>query len=256
MRKQKIIYSSLIILIFIISFYGRKLVNPYVNLNFTSTFQEVLYFYSWWIFPSLLVVGILFGFKNMLNDLGLNKSILVGVIFSIITVSPMILSYSIIGKIDDNLSFGTLIHKTFVSGFLEEYFFRGFLFGILFRKLKWGFIPAAILGALIFGLGHISQGSTFIEMLGVFAVTAFGAIWFSWLYIEWNNNLWIPIFVHILMNLSWSLFNVSENAMGGIYTNIFRVITIGLTIIITIRYHKKRGLNINRKNLTFRNMPN
>jgi len=52
-----------------------------------------------------------------------------------------------------------------------------------------------------------------------------------------------------MMNLSWVLFDVSSNALGGIYTNLFRAITIALTIIITIRYHKKRGLKINRLNL-------
>ena len=165
----------------------------------------------------------------------------------------MIVSSAIIGKIGDNLDFGNLLHTTFIAGFFEEYFFRGFLFGILFRKLKWGFIPASILGGVIFGLGHIYQGSTLIETTGIFAITTIGAIWFSWLYVEWEKNLWIPIFLHTLMNLSWILFEVSDNALGGVYTNLFRAITIALTIIITILYHKKRGLNINRKNLIINN---
>ncbi len=52
-----------------------------------------------------------------------------------------------------------------------------------------------------------------------------------------------------IMNLSWILFKVSENALGGFYTNSFRIITIALSIIITIYYHKKRGLKIKRDNL-------
>ncbi len=202
---------------------------------------------------STLVLGVLYGFKNIPENLGLNNGLITGLLFSIITVSPMIVSSSIIGKIGDNLDFGTLLHNTFIAGFFEECFFRGFLFGILFRKLKWGFIPASILGGVIFGLGHIYQGSTFIETIGIFAITTIGAVWFSWLYIEWANNLWVPIFLHTLMNLSWILFEVSDNALGGLHMNIFRIITIALTIIITIRYHKKRGLNINRKNLIINN---
>lgn len=161
----------------------------------------------------------------------------------------MLISSAVIGEIDGNLEFGTLFYKTIGAGIFEEYLFRGFLFGILFRKLNWGFIPAAILGGFIFGLGHLYQASTPLEILGTFAITSVGAVWFSWLYIEWNNNLWVPIFLHTLMNLSWILFDVSNNAMGGLYTNLFRAITIALTIIITIRYHKQRGLKINKKNL-------
>lgn len=161
----------------------------------------------------------------------------------------MMISSAVAGEIDNNLSIKTLVYKTLFAGFFEEYLFRGFLFGILFRKLKWGFVPAAILGAAIFGLAHVYQSSAFIETISVFLITAMGSIWFSWLYIEWNNNLWVPIFLHITMNLSWILFDVSSNAIGGLYTNIFRVFTIALSILITIRYHKTRDLTINKANL-------
>jgi hypothetical protein len=119
-----------------------------------------------------------------------------------------------------------------------------------------GIYSCIIVRICYFGLGHIYQGSTLIDIIAVFSITAMGAIWFAWLYIEWENNLWIPIFLHIMMNVSWTLFNVSENALGGIYTNIFRAITIAfLTIIITICYYKKRGLRINRKNLIINKQP-
>ena len=249
MRKPIIINSILIVLTFIVAFYGKGILNSYISLTFPTTFLKVSYSYFWWILPTLFVLGVLYGFKNIPKNIGLNKGLIIGFLFSIITVLPMIVSSAIIGNIDDNLDFGNLLHKTVIAGFFEEYFFRGFLFGILFRKLKWGFIPASILGGLIFGLGHLYQGSTLVETTGIFAITTIGAIWFSWLYIEWEKNLWIPIFLHTLMNASWILFEVSDNALGGVYTNLFRVITIALTIIITILYHKKRGLNINRKNL-------
>ena len=253
MRRQIVINSILVVLTFIIAFYGKSILNSYISLTFSTTFLKVSYSYFWWILPTLLILGILYGFKNIPKNLGLNKGLIIGFLFSIITVLPMIVSSAIIGKIDNNLDFGSLFHKTFIAGFFEEYLFRGFLFGILFRKLKWGFIPASILGGLIFGLGHLYQGSTLLETTGIFAITTIGAIWFSWLYIEWEKNLWIPIFLHTLMNLSWILFEVSNNALGGVYTNLFRIITIALTIIITIRYHKKRGLNINRNNLITNN---
>jgi len=252
MRKQIILNSILVVLTFIVAFYGKGILNSYISLTFSSTFLKVSYSYLFWVIPTLIVLSVLYGFKNIPENLGLNNGFVIGFLFSIITVLPMIVSSAIIGKVD-NIDLANLLHTTLAAGFFEEYFFRGFLFGILFRKLKWGFVPASILGGIIFGLGHIYQGSTLIETTGIFAITTIGAVWFSWLYIEWANNLWVPIFLHILMNFSWILFEVSDNALGGLYTNLFRILSIALTIIITIRYHKKRGLRINKMNLIFNN---
>ena len=249
MKKKEIVNSTIIIITFIFAFYGKGIFDSYTFLTFSTPILKLLHFYSWWTFPPLLVLVSLYGFKSILKDLGLNKGLIIGLVFSLITVLPMIISSAIIGQFNGDIGLINLFHKTIIAGFFEEYLFRGFLFGVLFLKLKWGFIPASILGGVIFGLGHIYQGSTIINTTGIFAITAIGAIWFSWLYIEWESNLWIPIFLHTLMNLSWILFEVSNNALGGVYTNIFRAITIALTIIITIFYHKKRGLIINRKNL-------
>ncbi|GAB1418600.1 hypothetical protein MASR2M12_13650 [Bacteroidales bacterium] len=106
----------------------------------------------------------------------------------------------------------------------------------------------SLTGTALFGMGHLYQGVSFGQTTGVFIVSAMGAVWFACLYVEWDN-LWIPIFLHVFMNLSWTLFDVSDNALGGIYVNIFRCITIALTILITIRFHKKGGLKIGKHNL-------
>jgi len=234
---------------FLIAFYGKRMLFDFYAISFSSDYLKIIYSYSWWILPTAFITGLLFGFKKILQNIGIHKGFKTGLLFAIITVLPMFISSVFIGQIGDDIVLLHLIHQTLFAGFMEEYLFRGFLFGILFRKSGWGFIPASLLGALIFGLGHIYQGSTFMETIGVFLVTSMGAIWFSWLYIEWNKNLWVPIFLHILMNLSWGLFEVSDNALGAFSTNLFRIITIALTIIITIYYNKKNGLRINRRNL-------
>ena len=53
------------------------------------------------------------------------------------------------------------------------------------------------------------------------------------------------------MNLSWNLFDVSNNALGGISANIFRALTILTAIILTIVLKKRRKepYEINRKTL-------
>lgn len=249
MKKQKLLNSALVLLVFLIAFYGRRMLSEYTPISFSSNYLKLGYFYFWWVFPTALIAGFLFGFKPILETFGMQKGFSKGLLFSAITVLPMFLSSAAIGKMSEDISVLNLLHHTLFAGFMEEFLFRGFLFGLLFRKLGWGFIPASLLGALIFGLGHLYQGHTVLQTTGVFFVTALGAVWFAWLYIEWNANLWVPIFLHTFMNLSWSLFEVSDTALGGWYTNLFRIITIALTIIITIKYANKTGLIIRRKSL-------
>lgn len=218
----------------------------------TLTVEKLAIVYSWWSLPTTLTVGFLYGFKNLFKNIGIDHGLGIGFVFAGFTVLPMLISSAIMGKLDENLSLVKFFHQTLGAGFFEEYLFRGFLFGLLFRKLNWGFIPASLIGGIIFGLAHIYQGSTPMESLGVFAVTSIGAVWFSWLYVEWNS-LWVAIFLHAFMNLSWVLFDVSNNALGDLVSNLFRGATIALTIVITVFYHRKRGLIIQKRKLFVNN---
>lgn len=87
------------------------------------------------------------------------------------------------------------------------------------------------------------QGADLISALIVFAVTFIGALYFSWMYVEWHFNLWVPVFLHLLMNLSWYLFATEGNtsAAGGLASNIFRLISIALAITLTLWYRKKHS---------------
>ena len=250
MRLKPSLHVSIIILTFLIAMYGRSLLHNFVEFQFSSYAMRIVYSYSWWVIPLFIATAALYGFRNMLLVLGLQKGFFTGLAFSVMVVLPMFLGSAIIGEFVSEMNLLAVVHKTFLAGFMEELLFRGFLFGILFRKLKWGFIPASLPGAVIFGISHLYQGSSITEIIGIFVVTFIGALWFAWLYIEWNDNLWIPIWMHILMNLSWTIFDVSTNALGGFEANIFRVITIALSVIITIAYCKRRKLfRINKNNL-------
>lgn len=249
MNKRNAAISMIVVLTFLLSFYGNRLISSFFDVTIENIYLRVAYVYSWWLIPAFLATALLFSPSKVFAALGLNRNIAKAMVFAAITVSPMLISSALAGKIPPDLTAFGLVQASLLAGFMEELLFRGFLFGLLFRFCGWGFIPASLAGALVFGLGHIYQGSSLPETAGVFLVTAMGAVWFAWLYIEWEKNLWIPIFLHILMNLSWSLFDMSGNALGGLFANIFRIITIALTIILTLRAGRHRGLKINRKTL-------
>lgn len=249
MKVSGILKSTTVIFTFLVAYYGRGVAGNIFDIAFDSVLARTFYFYGWWVLPTILSAGFLFGFRSLPEILGFNKNIIKGLVFAAVTVSPMMISSAFIGKFDMELDFMLLMRGTLFAGLFEEYLFRGFLFGILFRKLGWGFISAGIIGALFFGAGHVYQGGNFAETAGIFLITSVGALWFAWLFVEWDNNLWVPIFLHILMNLSWALFDISSNALGDIYANIFRIVTIALTIVFTIKYKKQQGLSIGKRNL-------
>lgn len=165
------------------------------------------------------------------------KPFLITLLFSL----PMFLGGLFFFEFNQEISIPNIIAGTIVVGFVEELFFRGFLFGQIFRYTQLGFISSIIIGAIIFASGHLYQSQDSFELVGIFLVTFMGAILFAWLYVEWNYNLWIPIFLHSLMNLAWHLFEMDETAMGGILPNIFRGLTIVLAIVFTIIYKKKQN---------------
>ena len=193
-----------------------------------------------------LYIGTLLLARNssLVEDLGLNRSIIKGFLFALICTSPMFIGFGFVFDFNFDISINTILISVLAAGFFEELFFRGFLFGLVFKKTNLGFIPSVLFGALFFGILHLHQSSEIGELVGIFLITFLGGILFAWLYAEWNYNIWMPIFLHMLMNLSWELFSVSDNALGGIYSNVFRVLCIALVIALTVIYKKKKGLKL------------
>ena len=203
------------------------------------------------LFLGTLLIG---GKSDFFQNLGLNKSLLKGFLFAIICTLPMYIGFSVIFEFNPNIKINTILIGVVSAGFFEELYYRGFLFGLPFRKTKLGFILSVLFGALYFGSLHLYQSTELNELLGIFLIAFLGGILFAWVYAEWNFNIWSPIFLHMLMNLAWEIYAVSDNALGGIYSNVFRFLTIGLVIILTIVYKKRRGMKlvVNRKTLLFK----
>lgn len=194
--------------------------------------------------------------KTLFDSFGLNKSIIKGFLLSLICTLPLFIGYSFVFDFNPKISTDTLLISIVAAGFFEELFFRGFLFGQLFKNSKLGFIPAVFFGAFIFGIIHLYQSTELAESAGIFLITFFGGILFAWVYVEWDYNLWMLIFLHMLMNLSFELFSAGENALGGIYLNIFRTISVTLIIVLTVIYKKRKKINllINRNTIWVKNL--
>ena len=178
---------------------------------------------------------------NIFKNLGLSHNPIKPFVFALLFSLPMFFGGLIFFEFNREISISNVIAGSIVVGFVEELFFRGFLFGQLFKYTKLGFISSIIIGAIIFAIGHLYQSQDTLELIGIFSITFMGAILFAWLFVEWNYNLWIPVFLHSLMNLAWHLFEMDDTALGGMLSNLFRGFTILLAIVFTIIYKKKRN---------------
>ena len=207
------------------------------------------------VLPLLLGLFITHKPKEIINSIGLKNGFFRGLLFSFIVTLPMLIGYSVLLNFNKNISIESIIIKVISAAFFEELIFRGILFGQIYRFSKIGFIPSVVICALFFASGHLWQSNDISILTGIFITTFLGAGLFAWLYIEWDNNLWIPMGLHLFMNLHWDLFS-GANALGGKYENVFRIITIALAIVGTLRYkrHKNLKLNINKSNLIIKKM--
>jgi uncharacterized protein len=205
------------------------------------------------IFGTPIILGsiLIHNLKEFIGSLGLNKSIAEGILFSLICTLPMLVGFAVVFNFNSEITINDLLIKVIAAAFFEELYFRGFLFGQLFRYTKLGFLPSVIIGALLFGIIHFYQSTDLTILVGIFLTTLLGAILFAWAYVEWNYNLWIPVFLHLFMNLFWQMFSAGENALGGIYANVFRISALVLIILLTVLYKRKKGyaLEVNRKTI-------
>ncbi len=205
--------------------------------------------------PIFLSIIIIHKAKYFFGIIGLKKQILTGLIFAVICVLPMLIGYALVFNFNSEITVKQIIIGAAAAAFFEELYFRGFFFGQIFRFTKLGFIISILIPSLIFASAHLYQSHDILTLTGIFITTFLGSALFAWTYIEWKNNLWVPIFLHLFMNLSWMLFSAGDNAFGGIYSNVFRVLTITMIIIGTIIYKKRKGyrLSINKKTIWLKN---
>ncbi len=132
--------------------------------------------------------------------------------------------------IAEDFIFGGLFYPV-----VEEVFFCGFLFGVLYKRAGWSFWAAASLPAILFGFNHYNQSSDPLELAGVLAITALGALLFCYMFVQWGGNLWAPIALHAFLNMCWHFFAVDDTALGGFYANGLRLLTVVLTLLLLPR---------------------
>lgn len=237
MKKGLLVKSALVVLAFFAMYYGfgewvfSFLPELLPENRYVQAVVSKFIYYS----PVILISGVLF-YKELPQLLGLRHSPLKSFGLALVFALPMYLLFPFFFGLNAEPEGFYIFKSSLLAAFFEELVFRVLVFGTLFVVCQWRFFPAVLLNAIVFGLGHLSQAPDISGAVMAFAVTFGGAVWFAWLYVKWDYNLYVPVFLHFLMNLSWHLFEINSGAAGGGITNVARLLTIFLSIMLTMRF--------------------
>ena len=241
--KKRLLLAATTLTTFLVVFYGSRNIVALFGLN-PDQFSDLsfsLYLAGFWIGIPMLVLAAWYGPRWVLRELGWQSSVGTGLLMALACTLPMLLGYAVLFPLTTKTGpalFSVLWRGALWAGLSEETLFRGFLFGQFYRRVKLPWLLVVVVESGIFATGHLYQSHDLLSAVSVLAVTFGGGVWFGWLYKSWQN-LWVPIFMHICMNGWWMVFEVDNSAVGSVGANVFRVTTIGLSVLIT-RWHLRR----------------
>lgn len=197
---------------------------------------------SSWI--GLCLVGLFLAHRlsplQSVGELGLRRAAGVGVSFSLLASLPMLLTFVLTTNVNPHLGLRATLMTSIVSPLSEEVLFRGYLFRQLYRRAGWGFLSAVGVTAVVFGLLHLGSllgKISALNVLGEIAMISVGGAFYAWLFIKWDDNLWVPIALHAFMNL-WCVVFACDEAIGNWRNNLARALTVVVAIVVTrLRRH-------------------
>jgi len=180
------------------------------------------------------------GFRGVCRELGLSKTGTMALLFGVGVSLPMLAGFAITRGLTPHIELMPLLFLAVFSPIVEEIEFRGFGVRQLQHGTGWSFWAAVWPSAILFGYGHVEQGQSPLEMLGLFLQTGAGGVAFAWLVYKWQT-LWIAVAMHICMNLWWEVFSVSKNAIGGWFPFALQTLTILLAVLGTLHFSPSIG---------------
>lgn len=169
---------------------------------------------------------------RVMNAIGIDRAPWFGLKVAALMVAPLYLVFALVFNVADMVPLEVL-YLAAISPFAEEIAYRGFAFGLLRKVARWRFWPAALVPAAFFAWGHVDQANDLTGVIMTVAITGGGALVFSWLFEKWGS-LWVPLGLHIAMNLAWNLFAVGDGAFAGTLPTIMQLTTVIVAVVLTL----------------------
>lgn len=94
--------------------------------------------------PLLIGSTVMHRWGGSLSSLGLDRPIGKGILFSLLCTTPMLIGYAVVFDFNRNITADDILVGAVAAGFFEELFFRGFLFGQLYRFSNLDLCPLSL----------------------------------------------------------------------------------------------------------------
>lgn len=190
------------------------------------------------IILALVVLRLLWArsLRMTLSELGVFSSAWRGAAFGFGSAAVMFIGFAATTQFKPADSPLSMIYLVGLSPLAEETVFRAFGVGSLRDRCRAPLWLSLLLPALIFGWGHVGEGAGWAQNAELFSLTAVGGLFFGWFYLRWKRNLWVAFFIHAAMNLSWELFSVSNNAVGGWFPFALQFGAIIVGVLLTLKF--------------------
>ena len=148
---------------------------------------------------------------------GLGKGLLLAwfaILLSIATFLMLLMQLPENSLITPNVfHISAIVLHTLCIGIFEETLTRGLVLKLLLKKMgnsKKGILVACIVSSAFFGIAHVTnllQGDSILQVAGRILSTATLGFYFAALFLR-TRTLWVPILVHMLVNLASYIINV------------------------------------------------
>jgi membrane protease YdiL (CAAX protease family) len=212
--------------------------------HWISSYSDVVQTIVWKLLQVVLIIPALAisyreGVPFAIHELGLLESFRVASLFAVaVTLPNLLLRFAVAGT-KLQLDSTSLFMSAVASPLSEELLFRGYLFGQLYRRAGWPFWAAALANAVPFLAGHLYQlsgkGWEFaVSVTEVLVLVGVSALFAAWVYVRWEYNLWVLIFIHALLNLYATVFTVTGSSSFSWVDNAAWLVTLILVVVGTI----------------------
>jgi membrane protease YdiL (CAAX protease family) len=217
-----IVLSAFLFVLFFVSIYAVFFIFTADSMQQVAVLstEYIAAFSMWQLFVSVIIIYVMRKTEVFnINDFrfkGLGKGFILAwfcILLSIATFVMLFMQLPANSLITPNiLHISILIIHTLCIGIFEETLIRGLTLKLLLKKWgnsKKGIIIACVVSSVFFGVAHVTNlmiGDSLLEVVGrIFSTTTLG-LYFAALYLR-TRTLWIPILVHMLVNLSSYIFN-------------------------------------------------
>ncbi len=181
---------------------------------------------------------------SVFDEIGLDRSPVRGVLAGLVMAAPLAATLWLGGArapIEQPLH---LVRVALAGALADEILFRGLALRLLMRRARWG-APAAIgataLAAILARVAATAGSASALDVAQAAGLGGATAAWFGWLFVAWDDDLWVPLALHFGLNLSWSLFEGAVVTVAGSpVSHVGRLASFVVSIALTLAFRRKK----------------